>query len=302
MDNSRQILILLCALLICCSVQSATASGGPNPIFSTYLGGSGFDEGFAAATDASGNVYVTGLSSSPFFPGNNIALFGSDDLFIAKFSPSGQLLYSTRIGGSSFDEAFSIAVDQSGNVYVAGQTGSPDFPVTGGFQTVYGGGFSDAFILKLDPSGNLVYSSYLGGSGGNEALEAIAVDGSGNAYVAGRTDSLDFPVSNAYQSSFRGGIADGFVARINTNTAGTASLMYSTYLGGSGFDSANAVAVDASGNAYVTGGADCCFPTTSNAFQTFIANAYAHAFVSEFDRTACSCTRPLSVAAIMMSD
>ena len=262
--------------------QCAAATDTPKVIFSTYLGGTGFDTGFDTATDASGNVYVAGLTSSQLFPGNAIPLSGSDDFFIAKFSPTGQLLFSTRIGGGSFDEAFGIAVDQNGNVYVTGQTGSSDFPVVNGFQTSFGGGFSDAFVVKLNPLGTIVYSSYLGGSGSDEFGRAIAVDASGNAYVVGKTNSTDFPVENAAQQVYGGGPSDAFVAKINTNAVGAASLVYSTFLGGNGFDSGNAIAVDQGGNAYAAGTAECCFPTTSDAFQRFIGNGYLHAFLVKF--------------------
>jgi HYR domain/Beta-propeller repeat len=210
------------------------------------------------------------------------SIVGPGRLFVAKFSPTGQLLFSTRIGGGGFDEAFGIAVDQNGNVYVTGQTGSPDFPVVNGFQTSFGGGFSDAFVVKLNASGTIVYSSYLGGSGGDEFARAIAVDSSGNAYVAGKTNSTDFPVENAAQPVYGGGSSDAFVAKINTNAVGAASLVYSTFLGGNGFESGNAIAVDQGGNAYAAGGAECCFPTTSDAFQPFIGNGFSHVFLVKF--------------------
>lgn len=276
------VISLISAFITGYGAQCAATTDTPKVIFSTYLSGTRFDEGFATATDASGNVYVAGLTSSQLFPGNAIPLAGSDDFFIAKFSPTGQLLFSTRIGGGSFDEAFGIAVDQNGNVYVTGQTGSSDFPVVNGFQTSFGGGFSDAFVVKLNPLGTIVYSSYLGGSGGDEFGRAIAVDGSGNAYVVGKTNSTDFPVENAAQPVYGGGPSDAFVAKINTNAVGAASLVYSTFLGGNGFDSGNAIAVDQVGNAYAAGAAECCFPTTSDAFQPFIGNGYFHVFLVKF--------------------
>jgi hypothetical protein len=274
--------IVVSVLLFCCWIQVASASVGSKVLFSTYLGGSGFDEGFAVTTDAAGSVYVAGLTSSPTFPGNNTASSGPDDFFVAKFSAAGQLLYSQRIGGSSFDEAFGIAVDGLGNIYVTGQTGSSDFPIVNGFQTQFGGGFSDAFLVKLNPSGTLVYSSYLGGTGGNESAGAIAVDGFGNAWLAGRTDSVDFPRVNAAQANLGGG-ADAFVAKVNTNVTGTASLVYSTYLGGFGFESGNAISVDGSGNAYVAGAAAGGFPTTADAFQTTNHGPSFDVFVTKLD-------------------
>jgi len=282
---SRQQNVILISLISLISVfitgygvLCAASTGTPKIIFSTYLGGTGFDEGFATASDASGNVYVAGLTISQLFPGNAIPLTGPDDFFVAKFSPTGQLLFSTRIGGGSFDEAFGIAVDQGGNVYVTGHTGSADFPIVNGFQMSFGGGFAAAFFVKLNPSGIIVYSTYLGGSGGDESGNAIAVDGSGNAYVVGRTNSTDFPVKNAAQPVYGGGPKDAFVAKINTNAVGATSLVYSTFLGGFGSDSGNAIAIDAVGNAYAVGTAECCFPTTRDAFQPLIGNTYLHVF------------------------
>lgn len=275
-----------CLLMVLWLGVSIALSQSTSPtskfIFSTYLGGSGFDEGFSVATDAKGNVYVTGLTLSPAFPGTNSSLTGSEAAFVSKFSPSGELLYSTLLNGHGFTEAFAIAVDPAGNVYITGQTGSADFPIVNGFQTTYGGGFSDAFIAKFDPSGNLIYSSFLGGnSPANEFGHAIAVDTSGNAYIAGTTSALDFPVRNAFQRVYGGGFSDAFVAKINTTIAGSAGLVYSTYLGSFGFDSGNAIALDSSGNAFVGGGAQCCFPTTPDAVQPF-NRGNSNAFAAKF--------------------
>src|SRR5262245_7202085 len=238
---------LIAAFTIGYDAPCAASTDTPRVVFSTYLGGTGFDAGFATATDSSGNVYVAGSTGSQLFPGSDIPLAGSGDFFVAKFSPTGQLLFSTLIGGGSFEDARGMAVDQSGSVYVTGETGSPDFPVVNGFQASFGGGFSDAFVVKLNPSGTIVYSSYLGGPGGDELAGAIAVDGSGNAYIAGKTNSTDFPVENAAQPVYGGGTSDAFVAKIDTNAVGADSLIYSTFLGGISFESANAIAVDQSG-------------------------------------------------------
>jgi hypothetical protein len=260
----------------------ASASTLPKTVFSANVGGAGFDEGFAVATDTAGNVYVAGLTNSPSFPGTNTEPSGADDMFVSKFSPSGQLLYSLLVGGSSFDEVSGIALDASGNLYVTGLTGSPDFPIVNGFQTTFGGGFSDAFILKLDPDGNIAYSSYLGGSGDNESGSGIAVDGNGNAYIVGRTNSSDFPTLNAFQGAYGGGIADAFIAKVNTRAAGTSSLVFATYLGGPLFDSGNAIAIDSDGNAFVTGGTGCCIPTTPDAYQTY-AQGTSAVFVTKLE-------------------
>jgi Beta-propeller repeat/HYR domain len=272
-------------LLVIVSLSSATTASSQSPgaklLFSTYLGGNGFDEGFAVTTDINGDLYVAGLTTSTSFPGSALGLAGADGVFVSKFSPAGQLLYTSRLGGSGFTEAFGIAVDQTGNVYVTGQTNSTDLPVVNGFQPTYGGGFSDAFVAKFDPSGTLVYSSFLGGSSpANEFGHAIAVDATGTVYISGTTSALDFPVRHAFQSTYGGGFSDAFVAAINTNVSGVNGLVYATYLGSFGFDSGNAIAVDSGGNVVVAGTAACCFPTTPGAVQTFLGTAGPHSFVA----------------------
>jgi len=205
------------------------------------------------------------------------------------------LVYSTLLGGGDMGNA--IAVDAAGNAYVAGSTGSADFPVTpGAFQTTdHVANGSTAFVTKLNPSGTaLVYSTYLGGTGG-EIANALAVDSTGNAYVAGSTLSADFPVTQgAFQTINHGaanGVPNGFVTKLNPT--GTA-LGYSTYLGGSGLsaeptysgDKANAIAVDGAGDAYVSGAVfSVDFPITSGAYQTtnHAANGGSNAFVTELN-------------------
>src|SRR5262245_10023825 len=160
------------SLSLTLSVTSVSAAN-PRALFSTYFGGSGFDEAFKVVTDTTGNIYVAGLTTSPSLPGTTSSLGGPGDAFVAKFTPPRQLLYSRRIGGSSWDQAVALAIDASGNVYVVGSTGSADFPIASGFQTQFGGGFADAFVLKLGPGGELLYSTFVGGSGGNENVEGI---------------------------------------------------------------------------------------------------------------------------------
>ncbi len=175
------------------------------------------------------------------------------------------LSYSTYLGGSGTDAAYGIAVDPSGNAYVAGLTFSTNFPTSNAFQSSYGGGTYDGFVTKLSADGStLLYSTYLGGSGEDIAY-AIAVDSSGDAYVTGGTKSTNFPTtSNAFQGSLAGTV-NVFVTKL---AADGSSLVYSTYLGGNGKDSGNGIAVDPSGNAYVTGYTGSTnFPTTPSAFQ-----------------------------------
>jgi hypothetical protein len=245
----------------------------PTLAYSTYLGGRGDDEGFGIAVDAAGNAYVTGHTAStnfPTTPGAFQTTFGGGfgDAFVSKLNAAGSaLLYSTYLGGSTDDLGSGIAIDASGDAYVTGHTDSSNFPTTAGaFQTT-SGGFTDAFVSKLNTVGSaLLYSTYLGGSDG-ELGNSIAVDASGNAYVTGQTNSTNFPITaGAFQTTIGGGGLDAFVSKLNA--AGSA-LLYSTYLGGRDVEGGNGIAVDASGNAYVTGGTlSSNFPVTPGAFQT----------------------------------
>ena len=245
-------------------------------VYSTYLGGSGFDRGTAIAVDSAGNAYVTGFTASvnfPTTPGSfQTAYGGSGDAFVAKVKPDGSgLAYSSYLGGSDADFAQGIAVDSAGNAYVTGSTQSTNFPTAGTpFQATHHGA-SDAFVAKVNPAGSaLVYSTYLGG-GGADSGQGIALDSSGNAYVAGFTSSTDFPTVNPISSACVGSCGSGtnanvFVSKLN---AGGSSLLYSTYLGGSGLDRGFAIAVDSAGSAYVTGDTQSNnFPITPGSFQT----------------------------------
>lgn len=243
----------------------------PVVVTSTYLGGSGAESGNAIARDPAGNVYVAGESSSLDFPTTSGAVqrnrAGDLDVFVTKLDPTGtQRLYATYVGGNSTDVATAIAVDGLGAVYVAGETASADFPVGAGAAQGAFRGASDAFAFKLAPDGgSLTYSTYHGGSGSDRA-NAIAVDATGAAYIAGRTSSGDLTTTaGALQRFFRGGAFDAFVAKLNP--AGSA-LTWSSYLGGNDNDAAFGVAVDAVGNTHVAGGSRSSdFPTTANAYS-----------------------------------
>ncbi len=235
-------------------VTKLTAAGALS--YSTYLGGTANEHSGGIAVDASGAAYVAGGTTSTNFPlvgAIQATNHGAQDAFIAKLSASGaSLSYSTYLGGSgaiATEQANGIAVDTSGNVYVAGVTNSVDFPVSAGVLQTQFKGVSDAFAAKLNPTGSaLVYSTYLGGSDLDWG-SAIGIDGGGNAYVAGYTSSGDFPQSNPTQPAF-GGLYDAFVSKLNST--GNA-LGFSTWFGGGGSDIANAIAVDASGNMYLGG-------------------------------------------------
>jgi len=259
----------------------------PALAYSTYLGGSNDDEAAGIALDSSSNAYVTGFTFSANFPttvGAFDTAFGGAgvDTFVSKLNANGaSLLYSTYLGGSDSDASTAIVVDSMGNAYVTGQTVSVDFPTTtGAFQTAFGGGVGDAFITKLDPAGAaLVYSTYLGGSD-VDVGNGIAIDGVGNAYVAGATRSPNLGTINAFQPTYVGG-ADVFVAELNAS--GTA-LVYYTYLGGSNFEDGGTIAVDPTGNAYITGVTFSTDFPTANPIQG-TKSADADAFVTKLNST-----------------
>jgi uncharacterized protein (TIGR03437 family) len=253
------------------------------------------------ATDSAGNVYIAGIVNTNQLPvtsgavqtnyaGGSGSTFLYGDAFVAKFSPTGAILFVTYLGGSGDDGAASIAVDAAGNVYVAGFTTSSDFPVTPGvLQHTYGGAggngckpFGDAFVAKINSTGTqLLYSTYLGGTM-DDAAGAIVVDAAGNAYVTGATLSTNFPLHAPLQSSMHGAggepgnpdcnggpvgdSGDAFVAKLNPTAT---ALVFSTYLGGSQDDAGIAIALDPSLNIYVAGATlSPDFPTSQGAFQT----------------------------------
>ncbi len=235
-------------------------------IYSTYFGGSGLDLGQDIAVDQAGNAYITGVTASADFSTRNpfqSTIRGGGDAFIAKLNATGtDLVYSTYFGGSSNDSGSSIAVDDGGNIYLAGSTGSFDLTTQSPLQPI-NRGEDDAFIAKINAAGTgLIYSTYLGGSRSESAF-SMAVDGIGNAYVTGVTTSSDFNTSNPLQAA-NGGMLDAFVAKINNDGS---ALSYSTYLGGSGSDFGYGIAVDAAGNAYVTGSTSSTDFNTRNPLQ-----------------------------------
>jgi hypothetical protein len=240
-------------------VFKLTASGDAL-VYSTYLGGSNGDSAAAIAVDSSGDVYVTGATSSPDFPTLDpiqANFRGNNDVFVAKLNAAGNaLVYSTFLGGSSdishsgYDAGYGIAVDSSSSAYVTGVTTSTNFPTVNPIQATHAGGSSDAFISKLNAAGSgLVYSTFLGGAR-DDYSHQIAVDSSGNAYITGSTDSPDFPTMNAFQTAYGGGNNDAFVSELNFEGS---ALVYSTYLGGTDNDAGTGITVDSSGNAFVTG-------------------------------------------------
>jgi uncharacterized protein (TIGR03437 family) len=281
---------------------------GNQLLYSTYLGGVQDDIGLAIAVDSAGNAYVAGGTLSPNFPVTN-GVFQSTyqggggeptrtggrifwdpgDAFVTKLSSAGQPVFSTFLGGTRDDVALTIAVDSSSNVYVGGWTLSSDYPTTAGaYQTSFGGtepqnqffNTGDGFVSKLNSAGTkLMYSTYFGGAG-DDMVTAITVDGAGNAYLTGSTSTTNLKTSpGALQAGYAGYITlpffieqlfgDAFVAKLNSSGS---AFLYLTYLGGENNDAGWAIAVDSSGNAYVTGFTDSrIFPHTPDAFQASLS-------------------------------
>ncbi|MGA8765119.1 MAG: SBBP repeat-containing protein [Candidatus Sulfotelmatobacter sp.] len=252
-------------------------------VYSTYLGGSGGlgEAAYGVALDSNANAYVAGITGTPNFPttagalkttcGTDTLCNGSYDGFVSKVNSAGTaLLYSTFLGGSGYDYLSGIAVDASGNAYVAGGTTSSDFPVSATApQKTYGGASAgciptstticgDVTVSKLNATGSkLTYSTYLGGSGDESPGFSMAIDTQGDAFVTGFTNSANFPQVSPMQT-FGGGSGDAFLTKINP---GGTAFLYSTYLGGNGWDFGYHTATDPSGNVYVAGG------TTSTNFK-----------------------------------
>ncbi len=263
-----------------------------DPIFTfgTYLGGSGLDAGHAIAVDARGQTYIAGSTESANFPVTAGAHSGGTqpaDAFVTKLKADGSgIEYSTFLGGTRDDKAVGIAIDGSGAVYITGATFSANFPVTAGVvgrvsRDLAADIRGDAFVAKLPPAGApLVYATYLSGDEG-DAGTSIAIDQAGNAYVTGDTYSDNFPTTGnaARRGSCAGFGYDGFYSKLNANAT---ALSYSTYLCGRGHDLPRSIAVDTSGNAYITGKTNSPdFPTTAGALQTTGGGATDDVFITK---------------------
>ncbi|NHJ49954.1 MAG: hypothetical protein FK733_19335 [Asgard group archaeon] len=218
-------------------------------LWSTYLGGNEMDTGIEIAVASDGSCYVTGTTESGNFPTlnayNSTYGGGLGDIYVAKFSTSGSLLWSTYLGGTNKDEGYGITVASDGSCYVTGNTWSSNFPTLNAYNSTFGGDISDAFVSKFSASGSLLWSTYLGGSSHDWGTDAFASDGS--CYVIGSTDSINFPLLNPYDNTFS--ITEAFITKFSAS----GSLLWSTYLGGNLIDEGNGIAVVSDGSCYVTG-------------------------------------------------
>ncbi len=251
--------------------------------YATFIGGAKQDEGWAIAVDEQQNTYVTGITYSDDFPcvnGFRQVYAGDKEVFVAKFDASGRLVYATYFGGSASEEGNGIAVDKEGNVYVAGETYSADLPVTpNAWQPVFAG-HEDAYLLKLDPQGQLVFSTFLGGTGWEEA-DDVTVDNRGYVYVGGEVYSDDFPLLNPWSSAVYGeGDEDGFLSIFDTTTG---QLVYSTYINANKRDQIFRLVVDDQGIVYATGMTSSpTFPVV-HPFQGTYGGGWDDCFVIKFD-------------------
>ncbi|MHA2254292.1 MAG: SBBP repeat-containing protein, partial [Candidatus Kariarchaeaceae archaeon] len=241
---------------------------GSEIIYSTYLGGSVQDYGNSITVDNVGNAYITGWTTSNDFPTkNSIQLYNaSADVFVTKLNTTGNgLVYSTYLGGNSYDEAKSITIGTNESVYLTGETASTNFPVKNAYQ-MNNNGNKDVFITQINATGNgLMYSSYLGGSGFDYG-KGITMDRTASIYIGGSTTSTDFPTINGFQNSFGGGITDAFITKIN---ASGDVIIYSTYIGGDGSENGQDIVVDDLGHTSITGETYSSDFPTKHAFQDF---------------------------------
>lgn len=247
-------------------------------VYSTYLGGAATDQASVIDIDPYGNAYTAGITNSIDFPVSTSpaqATLGGDlDAFVTKLDPMGTIIYSTYLGGSNRDRVDTMAVDINGNAHISSETQSTDFPTVNAAYPMLSGA-RDMYVAKLDSAGAIVYSTYLGGSA-NELLPWIAVD-IDSAYVVGITGSDDFPTLNAVQSVF-GGLNDAFATKLDASGV----VLYSTYLGGSGHDVVQDVAVDSTGAAVIVGGTPSSDFPVANALQDTLPG-FSAGFVTKLD-------------------
>ncbi len=272
-------------LITCVLFASLFASAQNSREWSTYFGGVLNDQGFAVTTDAFGNVYLAGftndslgISSGGF---QNAFGGGVTDAFLTKFDGSGNRLWTTFYGGTGNDTAYSVKCDINGNVYIAGNTSSPNNIASGGFQTTFGGGATDGFVAVFDSTGNRLWSTYFGGTGTDECF-GTAVDDLGNVYLTGLTNSAaGISTTGAFQIAIAGGIDDAYLAKLDY----TGALVWSTYMGGLLDDQGRSVGVNSYGDVYVTGWTNSIAGLAVGGHQTVYGGGAFDGFLYRFDST-----------------
>lgn len=239
-----------------------------------YFGGTADDEGHRIALDSAGNIYIAGYTTSKDFPivnGFQTTIGGRKDVYIAKIDKAAtKILFSSYLGGSLDDTLYGLSVDASGNIYLAGETLSTNFPVVKAIRPKFAGGFADGFVAKIAPTGKVTYATYIGGRGNDRAYD-VTSDADGNAFVVGFTSSSDFPIANALQGKFRGGSEDAFLTKLSPDGS---TYLISTYLGGSGNEEAIRVLVDSAKNIVIAGYTSSADFPISSAIQTSPAGSF----------------------------
>jgi hypothetical protein len=249
----KKLLLVTALILATTSPPTVFSRQALNLDYSTYLGGSGWDEGHGISLGSDGKIFIVGWTASDDFPLKNSyqAWSGeSSNVFVTALTSTGSaIFYSTYLGGSSSDYGDEISLGTDGVAYVTGKTNSSDFPTANPYQAVYGGN-GDVFVSALSSTGSTIfYSTYIGGSNIDEGCGvSLGIDGA--AYITGYTASYDFPTKNPYQTGYMGGISDAFVSALSPSGS---DLSYSTYLGGSREDCGRDISLGMNGNAYVTG-------------------------------------------------
>jgi hypothetical protein len=264
---------------------TALSSTGSALSYSTYLGGSDYDEGNGISLGPDGAAYVAGSTYSSDFPTENpyqAGYGGNADVFVTALSSTGSALsYSTYLKGSGWDVGYGISLGTDGSAYVTGDTTSSDFPTVNPYQAVHGGASYDVFVSALSSTGSaLSYSTYLGGSDDDKGY-GINLGTDGAAYVTGETSSTDFPTENPYQA-VHGGFDDVFVSALSSTGS---ALSYSTYLGGSSYDRGRGISLGTDGAAYITGFTYSSDFPTENPYQAVHSGGVWDVFVSALSST-----------------
>ena len=249
--------------------------------FKGYIGGNLSDDAQGVVVDQNENIYVVGYTYSYGFPTKNAweATFGGNtDVFVAKFSQNGNLLWSTFLGGSNYDVATGIALDSNNNVIISGYTTSINFPTLNGYQSQNLGSY-DGFLAKFDTDGKLLFSTYIGGYG-DDFANAVSVNKNNEIFVVGQTKSADFPLKNAWYSSSFTGTEMSFVSKYDSQGV----LISNTLIGGNNIDVAYCISSDSNGNIYIAGETSSTDFPMVNSYQNSLNGSY-DGFVSEFNST-----------------